>query len=108
MTDKQVMVYEVMVMAVTFDGATQTWVDSPAHPYPGKPFVQESLAHRLAGDLNLNDMLKARARVEGSGMSVYDLSSFQFYYVRARPAMGRELAWLLRSVFIQLVTKGGA
>lgn len=101
----QVMVYEVMCMRVVFDAASSTWLDSPPQLYPGPPCASELGAYRMAGELNMKDMLQARYELERLGIAVYDLACFNYYYVRPRPASGRELAWMLRSVFIDLVTR---
>lgn len=105
MNDMQVPVYDVMRMRVVLNMETGQWVDEPPQCYPGATYIAPGPAHQLAQDLNYTDVMKARLILERGGNTL-DMKEFDYYYVRARPAVGRELAVLLRSVFVELVARG--
>lgn len=93
--EREPMIHEVMCMTVMYMAATQQWFDLPPRPCPGAVFVREIEAVKYATARNLQDLVHARAMLERFGVGVLEFpTSFDYHYIRSRPAAGTELAVL--------------
>lgn len=93
--EREPVVHQVMVMSVMYMAATQQWLDLPPEPCTGAVFIHEVDAVRYATSKNLEDLIRARGLLERFGFGIVEpFTSFDYYFVRTRPAAGTELAVL--------------